>query len=432
MMTARLTLSQLHELISRTLQRAFAQTIWVVAEISELRVAAGGHCYMELVEKDTESNGFAAKARANCWRTTWLGVSRRFQQAVGQPLQAGMTILAEVKVTFHAAYGYALSVADINPEYTLGDLARRRGDILKALEQNGILHDNKHLPLPRPLQRIAVISSPTAAGYGDFCQQLSQSPYAFRLTLFEAAMQGSNVETTIIAALGDIAERQDDFDAVVIIRGGGATTDLQGFESYPLAECVATFPLPVLTGIGHERDDTVIDFVAHTRLKTPTAVAAFLIEAMATEYDLVLSLETQVRDAVLTLLQQHTLRYERVAHRYQVAATQYVGHQRQALQQCHSRLLLAAQRQMEAEHRRHDQASQRISVALLRRMEQEKSRLLLAERTLRMAGHERILALGYSLTTDREGHVIKSPHDIASGTPIRTHLKSGVIDSITL
>ena len=263
-----LTLYELNGLVRETLELTLSDAYWVKAEISELRV--NRHCYMELVQKDARGNGIVAKARAQVWANVWAFIRPMFEQTTGQALAAGMQVLVKVEVTFHELYGYSLNVTDIDPAYTLGDIAQRRLEILQQLKDEGIDTMNKELPLPRLLQRIAVISSASAAGYGDFCNQLNnnQRGLAFKTELFAAAMQGNEVENSVIAALNRIAERVDEWDVVVIIRGGGATSDLQGFDSLLLAENVAQFPLPVITGIGHERDDTVIDMISHTRVKT--------------------------------------------------------------------------------------------------------------------------------------------------------------------
>ena len=229
-----------------------------------------------------------AKARAQVWANRWAFLKPMFEQTTGQTLSTGMQVLVQVEVTFHELYGYSLNITDIDPTYTLGDLARRRQEILRQLEEEGISTMNKELPLPRLLQRIAVISSATAAGYEDFHNQLihNKRRLSFKTKLFQATMQGNDVADSIISALNRIAKEIDEWDAVVIIRGGGATSDLQGFDSLELAENVAQFPLPVITGIGHERDDTIIDLIAHTRVKTPTAAAELLIHHQEEELDM--------------------------------------------------------------------------------------------------------------------------------------------------
>ena len=274
-----ITLQELNGRVKSTLQFEMPDAYWVQAEISGISPSGQGHCYLELVQKDTTGRTFLAKAKANVWRNTWLKLKPYFEAETGESLKVGMKVLLQVTVTFHEVYGYSLVVWDIDPTYTMGDMARRRKEILDQLAKDGVIGLNRELEIPMLPQRIAVISSATAAGYGDFCNQLASNVYGFRfyVKLFQAAMQGDDVERSVIAALDAVAARMDDFDVVIIIRGGGAVSELSCFDSYNLAYNIANFPLPVITGIGHERDDTVADVVAHTKVKTPTAAAEFII-----------------------------------------------------------------------------------------------------------------------------------------------------------
>lgn len=427
-----LRLSELNDLVRQTLELTFEQSFWIVAEIAEIRTATNGHCYLEFVEKDETGRGFVAKARANIWRNVWQSLRPRFERATGQQMQSGMTVLAKAEVTFHPVFGYALNVLDLDPSYTMGDIARQRQEILNRLREDNVVDDNKALVLPRPLQRIAVISSPTAAGYGDFCQQIAQSGLAISLTLFESAMQGTQVEGSILQTLSEIEDRADEFDAVVIIRGGGAATDLQGFESYPLAYRVASFCLPILTGIGHERDETVIDLVAHTKLKTPTAVAAFLIDRMVSEYQIVAEFELRLQHLAEVRLSTARESYNRLAHRYQMAANQFCAKQHHHLQQLNSRATLAVQRQTTSARQLMLTIDNRLRYASVTRLEKARHRLELIENTLRMSGPERILALGYSLTMTPDGHVVRRAADVTKGQILTTRLAEGEIQSATL
>lgn len=273
-----MTLLELNGLVRQTIEMAMPDEYWVEAELSELRESRG-HCYMELVQKDAQSNTPIARASAKCWQSTWTMVRSYFERSTGQSLRTGMKVLVRVYPQFHEAYGFSWIVSDIDPTFTLGDMARKRQEIIRTLKEEGVFDLNRELPMPIFAQRIAVISSETAAGYGDFCQQLSNNDYGFHFVaeLFPAVMQGERVEESVIAALDCINERADMFDCVVIIRGGGATSDMSGFDTLMLAENVANFPLPVITGIGHDRDECILDMVAHTRVKTPTAAAAFII-----------------------------------------------------------------------------------------------------------------------------------------------------------
>lgn len=427
-----LRLSELNDLVRQTLELTFERSFWIVAEIAEIRTATNGHCYLEFVEKDETGRGFVAKARANIWRNVWQSLRPRFERTTGQQMQSGMTVLAKAEVTFHPVFGYALNVLDLDPSYTMGDIARQRQEILNRLREDNVVDDNKALVLPRPLQRIAVISSSTAAGYGDFCQQIAQSGFAISLTLFESAMQGTQVEDSILQTLSEIEDRADEFDAVVIIRGGGAATDLQGFESYPLAYRVASFCLPILTGIGHERDETVIDLVAHTKLKTPTAVAAFLIDRMVSEYQIVAEFELRLQHLAEVRLSTARESYNRLAHRYQMAANQFCAKQHHHLQQLNSRATLAVQRQTTSARQLMLTIDNRLRYASTTRLEKARHRLELIENTLRMSGPERILALGYSLTMTPDGHVVRRAADVTKGQILTTRLAEGEIQSATL
>ena len=269
------SLSELAALVQDALAPLSESTFWVRAEIASL-TTRGGHAYFELVEKAT-SGLQAAKMRATCWVNLYPMLAAFFLEETGQALQAGMQVLVETEVTFHAVYGISLNIRNIDPRFTLGDIARQRQETIRRLQKEGVFDMQQSLTLPLLTRRIAVISAQQAAGYDDFCQHLRQSGYRFSATLFPAVMQGDRAEQSILQALHCVLEKEQDFDAVVIIRGGGAVTDLGCFDSYLLSAACAQFPLPVITGIGHTRDVSVLDMVAHTALKTPTAVADFLI-----------------------------------------------------------------------------------------------------------------------------------------------------------
>ena len=276
-----ITLSELQRLVKETLHERFALPVWVSAEISEVKVNYSGHCYLELVEKGGDNGVPTAQSRAVIWRTAYSRIAGYFEAETGQRLAAGIKILAKVSVTYHELYGFSLQITDIDPAYTLGDMERQRQQTIDQLRKEGVWDMNREVGMPAVVQRIAIVSSANAAGYQDFCKEIGKSPYRFRLTLFDAFMQGAAAEESIVAALCAVADRMDEFDAVVIIRGGGSASDLNCFNAYRLCTHVAQFPLPVLTGIGHDKDTSVADMVAHTALKTPTAVAGWLVERMA-------------------------------------------------------------------------------------------------------------------------------------------------------
>ena len=281
-----LTLFELNSLVRLTIERSLSREYWVEAELSECRESRG-HCYMELIQKEEGSATPIARASAKCWRSQWTMLQPYFERTTGQQLHTGMKVRLKVYAQFHEAFGFSWIVTDIDPTFTLGDMARRRQEIIRQLKEEGIFDLQKELELPLFCQHIAVISSETAAGYGDFVKQLGENPYGLQFTtqLFPAVMQGEQVEQSVTAALDMVhaclLEDPGAFDAVVIIRGGGSTADLSGFDTLLLAEYVANFPLPVITGIGHDRDQSVIDLIACRSEKTPTAVAAFLIDNLA-------------------------------------------------------------------------------------------------------------------------------------------------------
>jgi exodeoxyribonuclease VII large subunit len=308
-MQKKLLLSELNNLIRDTILEAFSETVWVVAEISELKENRSGHCYLELIEKDEETDEIIARAKATIWSYSFRMLKPYFETTTGQIFTSGIKVLVQATVEFHPAYGLSLNIKDIDPTYTIGDLARRRREIINRLRAEGVLDMNKELELPEVPQKIAVISSATAAGYLDFVNQLenNQHGFVFYHKLFEAYMQGAEATLSIINALERIFNYEDFFDVVVIIRGGGAQADLSCFDNYDLAINVTQFPLPVLTGIGHEKDDTIVDMVAHTRLKTPTAVAEFLISGTLRFYENLIELEESFLERVQEILEQENL-----------------------------------------------------------------------------------------------------------------------------
>ena len=303
-----LSLLDLNALVRQGIEACLPDSYWVQAELSDVRSNASRHCYLEFIQKDEHSGAMLAKARGIIWSSMFNLLKPYFEESTGETFRSGLKVLVEVNVSFHELYGYSLTVQNIDPTYTLGDMVKRKAEIIKQLEKEGVLTLNKELELPLLTQRIAVISSATAAGYEDFCEQLLNNSWGipFYAELFPALMQGEQVEPTVLAALDQILDREDEFDVVVIIRGGGASSDLSGFDTYLLAAACAQFPMPIITGIGHERDDTVLDVVAHTRVKTPTAAAEFLVGRMV---DLIASLDNlknRLQQAVQTSLKRES------------------------------------------------------------------------------------------------------------------------------
>ncbi len=381
-----LTLYALNNMVRCTLNDAMPSRYWVTGELSEVRETTAGHCYIELVQRNEATGELVAKARGTIWARTYALLRPYFVEETGRNFVAGLKILVQVSVDFHELYGFALDVCDIEPAFTVGDMERRRRQIIKRLEDEGVIGLNKELPFPMLPQRVAVISSPTAAGYDDFCDQLAANAYGFVFYthLFPSPMQGAKVEEGIIAALGRIARNLDLWDVVVIIRGGGATSDLSCFDTYDLANNCAQFPLPIITGIGHHRDDTLLDIVAHTRVKTPTAAAELLVHAMAAQAAYIETMRRDIADAV----------------RNAIAAS---GRHLHTLMQ-------------------------RLPVATALLMQRHSHRLDLWKQQVEAASPKRILAMGYSITTCN-GKVVRSVKEIRQDATIVTHLADGEFTS---
>ena len=424
-----LTLYEINSLVRQTLELTLDAEYWVQAEIAELRV--NRHCYMELVQKDARGNGIVAKARAQVWAQVWAFIKPMFEETTGQVLSAGMQVLVKVQVTFHELYGYSLNVTDIDPTYTLGDIAKRRQEILQQLRDEGIDTMNKELPLPRLLQRVAVISSASAAGYGDFCNQLNnnQRGLAFKTELFQAVMQGNEVEKSVIQALNRIAKRLDEWDVVVIIRGGGATSDLQGFDSLLLAENVAQFPLPIITGIGHERDDTVIDMIAHTRVKTPTAAAEFLIHHQEEELDMLEDLSARLTGQINLLLQNETNCLKLLASKIPVLFSTVKAREGMRLHRLSAAMANSSIQNLEQAKGKVALQEKQMGLYASQRLQNEERRIELLESKLEGASPQRILRLGFSITRVG-GKAVKDVNEVKEGEEIETTLASGTLRSI--
>jgi len=392
MTSDRYTLRQLNLMVRDAIEMELPDEYWVEAELSECR-EHGGHCYMELIEKDERTNTPVAQASAKCWRQTWQMLQPHFERTTGQPLHAGLKVLLRVTAQFHEAYGFSWIVTDIDPTYTIGDMARKRQEIIRQLKEEGVFDLQRELRIPMFAKRIAVISAAGAAGYGDFIRQLEDNEYGFKfeVQLFPAIMQGEQVEQSIIAALNTIYEAtapdgnpSGTYDCVVIIRGGGATADLSGFDTLALAENVAQFPLPIITGIGHDRDESILDMVSNTRVKTPTAAAALLID---------------------NLLQVLT-RIDSAQQRMTMAISQRFANQKERLSSLQSIIPVLAQRMLS----------------------NAKHRLELIELQLQGYDPQLLLRRGYSITL-HNGHAVRDPQQLKAGDVIETRLEKGTIKS---
>lgn len=417
-------------MVKELVESTFASEVWVRAEISSMSLNARGHCYMELVEKDERSTTPVAKARAMIWAYAFPMIRQTFEQATNQTLRAGIKVQMKVRVTFHEAYGYSLIITDIDPTYTMGSMALLRKQIIDHLTRDGIIDMNAQLELPRPLQRIAVISSATAAGYGDFCAQLENNAggYAFRLRLFPALMQGEQTAASIIAALEAIYREADRWDAVVIIRGGGAVSDLAGFENYDLAACCAQFPLPIITGIGHERDTTVLDYVAHTHLKTPTAVAAFLIQRMDDEAAFLQDASLTARRCAQALWEKEKERLSGFEARINMAAATFTQKRRNCLALMMEHITNAASSRIKSEQMRLDNNQKRIILSARHTADKQALHIQAIERALTLFRPENVLRLGYSITR-KDGKAVLNGASLRDGDLLTTTFASGEIQS---
>ena len=320
-----LTLYDLQRMVRGALESRFSDPLWISAEISELKVNNSGHCYLNLVEKGVGGGTPRAEARAMIWRSAYSNIATSFEQATGSPLCSGLKVLVRVVVNFHESYGYSLQIIDIDPSYTLGDVERRRRETIEQLIADGIWDMNRELTLARPTLRIAIVSSATAAGYRDFMRELQRSTYRFQTTLFESTMQGDGGEDSVVIALEDIASREEEFDVVAIIRGGGSTSDLALFDSYRIASHIAQFPLPVVTGIGHDKDVSVADMVAHTHCKTPTAVATLFTELADEELNIIEDYASRIAQEIESILQTEALRVYTLSTDIERIATSHIN-----------------------------------------------------------------------------------------------------------
>lgn len=402
------SLYELNALVHKCIAGCMPDEYWVQAELSDVRSNANGHCYLEFVQKEPRGNGLIAKARATIWANIFRLLKPYFEQETGQSFVSGLKVLVKVTVGFHELYGYSLTVTDIDPSYTVGDLTRRRREILNRLEEEGVLTLNKELELSVLPQRIAVISSATAAGYGDFCDQLMNNGYGFIFypCLFPAVMQGDKTERSVIDALNRINAERDRWDAVVIIRGGGATSDLSGFDTYMLAANCAQFPLPIITGIGHERDDTVIDTVAHTRVKTPTAAAEFLISRLCETASLLDGYTDTIVSRVAVRMKEEKSRLESLAGKLPV---------------------LFSYRKLKEQHRL-DSLLRQLSSALESCMVKENHRIQLLEQRVQGASPEHLLKRGYSITL-QNGKAVTDASGLQPGDVLETLFSKGRVKS---
>ncbi len=403
------SLSELNRRVKSAIRDHLPETYWIRAETSDVRRNQNGHCYLEFIEKDGATQSIVAKARGMIWSNIFQMLSAYFESETGQSFTSGLNVLVRVSVEFHELYGFSLTVVDIDPSFTVGEIARNRLLVLRQLEEEGVLTLNSELPLAELANRIAVISSPSAAGYEDFRDQLAKNPggFAFYTRLFPAVMQGDRSEASIVAALEKVFQYSHLFDAVAIIRGGGATSDLNCFDSYAVATNVAQFPLPVVSGIGHERDVTVLDLVAHTRAKTPTAVAEFFINHLTRTATELLDFQDRIiSESETVMVREQTELF---------TLSKEVIHQSTLLLQREGAVVV--------------QLSGTLKHSLLQLLQREHHFVESRQQYVQMVSPEHILRRGYTLTT-KNGRIITSLKGLSVDDTIQTQFKDGVSTSV--
>lgn len=423
----RLTLYELNSLVKETIELTFTQQFWVEAELADA-TERRGHLYLDLVQKDEHSATPIARAIARCWASVWASVRPRFERTTRQRLTAGMKVLLRVYPQFHQAYGFSWIVTDIDPTYTLGDMQRQRQEIIDRLKRDGVFDMQRELTLPMFCQRIAVISSATAAGFGDFCNHLQHNDYGFHFAveLFPAIMQGEQVEPTVISALDSINSRIDDFDCVVIIRGGGATVDMSGFNTLLLAENVANFPLPIITGIGHDRDESIIDMISFMQVKTPTAAAAFLIERLLNVSERITAATSSITRCVQEKLEYERIRLTALSTRIPILFSLTKTRQLSIIDSLTQRMTAAAQQDIRQRQHQLQIAAQRLAPATQRTMQQEQHRLqMLTQRTAAL-DPAAILRRGFSMTLCN-GRFVTDASQMKNGDIMETRLANGTV-----
>ena len=426
----KLTLSELNGLVRELIETQMPGPYWVEAEIAELH-ESGGHCYLDLIEKDDKTNTPIARASAKCWRSRWMILKPHFIHVAGKLLTKGMKVLLAVSPQFHENYGFSWIISDLDPTFTIGDMELKRKRIIAQLKEEGVFEANKELLMPMFTQRIAVISSATAAGYGDFSRHLSENEYgyAFQTTLFSSVMQGEGVEAGVISALNRIFTQIDQFDCVVITRGGGATSDLSGFDTLDLARNVANFPLPVLTAIGHDRDESILDMISNVRLKTPTAAAAFLIDRLHMVDETLDNLRNR-----LVRVTEHRLQQEKknlhhlstyIPRLFAIVKTQHDAKLNNYMNRC----LSAAMSTKDRHNMTISNLDSRIKIAANHLLTIHQNHLEILQRQLNALDPQRVLERGYSITT-YNGKAIQKSNSVKKGDVIQTRLVDGVIVSI--
>jgi exodeoxyribonuclease VII large subunit len=446
-----ISLSELNLRVKKVLEEKFTQTYKIVAEISEINENRG-HAYLELAEKNSETGKIAAKARAVIWASFYRMIKPYFRSMTGNDLESGMKILISVQVEFHEIYGYSLNINDIDPTYTLGDIERKRLEIIRKLEEDGVIDMNKELDFPLVPQRIAVISSENAAGYGDFLRQIQNNEpgFFFHIKLFPAQMQGENAQFSIIEALDRIYIEQQNFDIAVIVRGGGSKFDLSCFDDYDLALNIAQFPLPVLAGIGHERDTSVADLTAHTSVKTPTAAADFLISRMNNFEVFLKQSASQLSQKVKEFTFQKRSELQLLSSNLKPTAAAFLENQKYQLKDKKTELKNSTIKRISRENYLLErlpskirfsvkykiqkigfileQKSKELQYSTQKLLSDSRYKLKLSEQKIQLQDPENIIKLGYSLTVLNR-KIIRKKEDVKKGDIIETRVSNGSFNS---
>ncbi len=409
------TLYKLQSIIKQRIEESMPLPCWVTAEISELKVNYSGHCYMELVEKGSDNQIPKARASAVAWRNTWGALSSYFRSETGSDLAVGMNVMLKVSVSYHELYGLSLVISDIDPLYTLGDMERQRQQTISRLQEDGVFDMNRSLELPPVMQKIAVISSRNAAGFQDFMKELGASEYRFEITLFDAFMQGQDAENSIIEALENVAERMEAFDAVVIIRGGGAVSDLAAFDSYRLCYHIAQFPLPVITGIGHDKDESVADLVAALPVKTPTAAANLLISILAKFDGWLDSMQYTLTEQSAKLIDTQHKYLREAGYMLSQAMLSFTRSLEIKLERFSGEIIRRQQNVLKTNETKLERLEMSIGERVRKLLDKEKSRLETAEMITESRRPEKILSLGFAIVRN-EGKAVNDGSSLSPGT----------------
>lgn len=419
------TLSRLNRHIAGLLSRPDLTDVWVVAELMDLRLSRG-HCYMELVEKHPETGAVVARMRATIWASNYGRIAAEFAATTGRQLAGGLKVMVCGTVNFHAAFGMSLAISRIDPSYTIGEAERKRREILERLKREGIIDDNRMLQWPPTLLRIAVISAPGAAGYGDFVDQLYNNTSRLRFTtrLFPALMQGERTPDTVIAALDSLAAEADAWDCVVIIRGGGASSDLQAFDDYRLAANVAQFPLPVIVGIGHERDVTVLDYVAKMRVKTPTAAAEWLIAQGEAVLERLRCIASEILRRATERAAGARTQLAHLESTLAIAPAAALDRARSHVSHATMTLASVGARRIAPQLARLDHMQQTLATAAHNVVGRRRDRLEAATSLLAALSPEATLRRGFSLT-EADGRIVRDASQLKPGTTVTTRVARG-------